>query len=406
MKCPCCDSAFVSLKAVKSSLCPGCGSTQAERLLWSFLENKTEFFVGKFKVLHIGPSGLLKKKFGSFSNLDYTAADFIRSGEEEILELPFDDCVFDVAICQNVFEYVKKDVESVHEVYRVLKVGGWAASQSKVRYGQRGADEGSKIGAERKKKVGLGKRCRVYGGDYPLSVLGRGGFVVMVGQDAMELEEEYDLDRGAKVYHCVRRSWEANLRSELKYHREHIGEGSYKEHALSYGNVLKHFGVLSTDFKGKSVLDVGCGPISVLYWITDAKRRVAIDPLAEEFAKLTNLKKMPKGMAVEVGRAEKMRFKDASFDCVFAFNGIDHWEDWKKGIKEIHRVLKSGGQLLMWVNLDRPFKSAMHPLNVTAKTIDWIKAQGFSCVRRREVIGTIREERILYIVLKKVGDKK
>jgi ubiquinone/menaquinone biosynthesis C-methylase UbiE len=44
-----------------------------------------------------------------------------------------------------------------------------------------------------------------------------------------------------------------------------------------------------------------------------------------------------------VGDAQRLPYSDASMDAVFNFGIIHHLEDWKQGIREIARVLKSGG---------------------------------------------------------------
>jgi ubiquinone/menaquinone biosynthesis C-methylase UbiE len=44
-----------------------------------------------------------------------------------------------------------------------------------------------------------------------------------------------------------------------------------------------------------------------------------------------------------VGDAQQLPYADASIDAVFNFGIIHHLEDWEQGIREIARVLKSGG---------------------------------------------------------------
>jgi ubiquinone/menaquinone biosynthesis C-methylase UbiE len=43
------------------------------------------------------------------------------------------------------------------------------------------------------------------------------------------------------------------------------------------------------------------------------------------------------------GAAEKLSYADQQFDKVIAINSLHHWSDQQAGLREAHRVLKSGG---------------------------------------------------------------
>lgn len=47
------------------------------------------------------------------------------------------------------------------------------------------------------------------------------------------------------------------------------------------------------------------------------------------------------------GDAENMPFEDNSFDCITVAFGVRNFENLKKGLTEIHRVLKPGGQFII-----------------------------------------------------------
>lgn len=47
------------------------------------------------------------------------------------------------------------------------------------------------------------------------------------------------------------------------------------------------------------------------------------------------------------GDAEKMPFEDNSFDCITVAFGVRNFEDLKKGLDEIYRVLKPGGKFVI-----------------------------------------------------------
>lgn len=103
------------------------------------------------------------------------------------------------------------------------------------------------------------------------------------------------------------------------------------------------FGLSKSDYEGKDVLDVGCGPRGSLDWADEARSRVGIDPLADRYRKLnTRLK-----MELVQGAAEQMPFEDASFDLVCCFNALDHVDDLQDSLDEICRVLRPGGRFLL-----------------------------------------------------------
>lgn len=52
-------------------------------------------------------------------------------------------------------------------------------------------------------------------------------------------------------------------------------------------------------------------------------------------------------IAFEVGDASNLMFEDASFDAIFDFGIIHHIPNWQDSLKELHRLLKPGGQLIL-----------------------------------------------------------
>ena len=130
-------------------------------------------------------------------------------------------------------------------------------------------------------------------------------------------------------------------RAELEFwqsHPEIVGDGR-REWAYT-----ELFGIERGWYRGKRVLDVGCGPRGSLDWATDAAARVGLDPLAAEYVRLgvdTD------AMEYVAGVAESMPFADASFDVVGSFNSLDHVDNVERAAAEIARVLSPGGLLLL-----------------------------------------------------------
>jgi SAM-dependent methyltransferase len=92
--------------------------------------------------------------------------------------------------------------------------------------------------------------------------------------------------------------------------------------------------------RARSVLNIGAGTGS--YEPKD-KAVVSLDP------SILMLRKRPPGSAPCVlGEAEKLPFKNSTFDCAMALLTIHHWSDWKNGISEALRVSRSHVVILTW----------------------------------------------------------
>ncbi|MCB1024310.1 MAG: class I SAM-dependent methyltransferase [Acidobacteria bacterium] len=92
------------------------------------------------------------------------------------------------------------------------------------------------------------------------------------------------------------------------------------------------------------ILDVGCGTganLEMLAAFGDAEG-VDVSDDALEFCKA-------KGLKTHKGLAEKLPFDDESFDVVTALDVVEHLDDDIAGLREMHRVLRSGGKTLIFV---------------------------------------------------------
>ena len=122
-------------------------------------------------------------------------------------------------------------------------------------------------------------------------------------------------------------------------------------------------------YRGKRILDVGCGPRGSLDWAADAAARVGLDPLADDYLALG-----VDGRAMDyvAGVAESMPFADASFDAVASINSLDHVDDVGRAVAEMIRVLRPGGLLLVATELN-------HRARLTEpQTFGWEIVRSFS----------------------------
>ena len=97
---------------------------------------------------------------------------------------------------------------------------------------------------------------------------------------------------------------------------------------------------------GGHYLDIGCGTGNYLHALTAKGLTICgADPSAEMLsqAKRNN----PSATFVEAG-AEELPYDAESFDGIMAVLTIHHWPDMMAGLREINRVLKSSGRLVLF----------------------------------------------------------
>lgn len=181
-------------KQRQNVLSPGTLSLERHRLMWLYLQNETDFFLDKLKVLHMAPEQSFYKRFRAMKNLDYITCDLdspIANVKADIQNLPFEANSFDVIFCNHVLEHVDNDKKALSELYRVMKPGGWGILQVPIRYQQEKTFEDPTITdhQERIEKFGQYDHVRVYGMDY-YQKLAEAGFTVEKVNLSEKLSEE------------------------------------------------------------------------------------------------------------------------------------------------------------------------------------------------------------------------
>lgn len=103
------------------------------------------------------------------------------------------------------------------------------------------------------------------------------------------------------------------------------------------------------DFKGRTVLDVGCGNGYVLgKYAAEGARVFGVDLTGAGIA-LCRKRFALQGLdgRFMVGNAESLPFPDAYFDCACSMGVLHHTPNPRAGVDELHRVLKPGGRLVL-----------------------------------------------------------
>ncbi|MFS4469535.1 class I SAM-dependent methyltransferase [Maribacter sp. 2210JD10-5] len=184
-------------------LSPSTLSLERHRLLWLYLKNETEFFTAPLKVLHFAPEQAFYKRFRKLKNIDYVTTDLnspLADVKADICKLPFEDRSFDVILCNHVLEHIPDDTKAMHELYRILKKGGWGIFQVPQDLSRDTTFEDNSITdkKERARIFGQYDHVRIYGKDYFQKLRSVGFVVEEVDYTATLTPQENDLYRLAK----------------------------------------------------------------------------------------------------------------------------------------------------------------------------------------------------------------
>ena len=200
-------------KGRPNALCPHCLALERHRLLWLYLQQKTDFFNKELKMLHIAPELCYMDRFEKLPTLDYITADIespLAKVKMDIHDIPFAENSFDVIFCNHVLEHVKDDLLAMREMYRVLKPGGWAILQIPFFPpipDQTFEDITVTDPKEREKIFGQDDHVRLYGKDYPERIK-RSGFEVKEEDFTKELSpnevEKGALPKGEIIYVAIK----------------------------------------------------------------------------------------------------------------------------------------------------------------------------------------------------------
>ena len=133
-ECPCCGRKLklFLFSHYMSALCPFCLSTERYRQLCRYLRDHTDFGSSRVRLLDIAPIWCFQEFCRSFQTIDYMSIDIaspMAMRRMDITDLEFKDDFFDCIICYHVLEHVDEDEKALHELFRVLKPGGWAIIQ-------------------------------------------------------------------------------------------------------------------------------------------------------------------------------------------------------------------------------------------------------------------------------------
>lgn len=189
--------------------------------------------------------------------------------------------------------------------------------------------------------------------------------------------------------------WRAAQKFELNdwTNMPDIISNEWKELVSKYSKlfpqIAKSVGLKSSD----RVLDVGCGP-TVPARLLKKGKITGIEPLADKL-NISGRNYLP-GINIISGQAEKMPFKDHTFQFVVCRNVIDHTQDPKVIVREVKRILKKNGHFLLICYTYSPFitfvkntservglfRNVGHPFTFTPKMLDDLVSPEFFITQR------------------------
>jgi ubiquinone/menaquinone biosynthesis C-methylase UbiE len=166
--------------------------------------------------------------------------------------------------------------------------------------------------------------------------------------------------------------WQASQRLELDFWRHWNEATPYQNLDIPkyWSEELARFGCTRQIFTGRRVLDIGCGPYGLIHFLDDAAERIRIDPLLPRYETKMALTGPQLSLAA---LGEQMPLASASVDVAICFNALDHMCDPDAALREIRRVLRPGGTLLLMIHTfpswTRPFfwVDRLHPHHWTAR---------------------------------------
>ncbi len=140
-----------------------------------------------------------------------------------------------------------------------------------------------------------------------------------------------------------------------------------------------------------TVLEIGFGPGTGIEWATAKAvrgRAAGIDRSAAmvEQATRRNQKAVTEGrVELRLGNSSAIEYPDAWFDRVFAVNNYHIWKTPEDDLREVRRVLKPGGMLLLGLRMKHPRPSRFKAPGLTElevqSAVDHLHRAGFEHVR-------------------------
>jgi SAM-dependent methyltransferase len=191
--------------------CYRCQSRDRERLLYAFIIEELKLPQTKdISILHIAPEPKLSRVLLGQNFKEYVCGDLFTEGYHyadyvkniNVLDIPYNDNHFDMAICNHVLEHIPEDTKAMAELYRILKPGGKAILQVPISKNNQDTHEDFTISDPKKREELFGQfdHVRIYGQDY-VSRLESVGFKVN-RKNISEKYKKFGLNPDEDIFFC------------------------------------------------------------------------------------------------------------------------------------------------------------------------------------------------------------
>ena len=148
--------------------------------------------------------------------------------------------------------------------------------------------------------------------------------------------------------------------------------------------------------KEKNVFDLGCG--TGIYSMELAKRGARVIGLDSSIEMLRILKRKRDKLKIELilGYAENLPLKNISFDSIISITAICFFNNPKKAIEEMERVVKFNGKIIIGVLNKWSFYSVHKKLKSIFVETAYKKAKFYSILELRDQFGHIKWDSTLF----------
>jgi len=200
-----------------NSKCPCCHSNERERLLLLFIKSKLGYLLDdrsknnkRLSLLHVAPERNISRILKTNKNISYITSDLNSPYVDinmDIQDVIFKDEVFDIVICNHVFEHVENDLRAMSELSRSIIKGGIGIFQVPIFYEDKPTYEDSTIMDEYDRLQAFGQKdhVRIYGNDYKKRLEKNGFSVELIKSSEILTEQEiakYLLLKDEVVFFC------------------------------------------------------------------------------------------------------------------------------------------------------------------------------------------------------------
>jgi SAM-dependent methyltransferase len=181
--------------------------------------------------------------------------------------------------------------------------------------------------------------------------------------------------------------WQDSQRHEAGFWSRQVADGNQEQRRRDnwYRGICFPDFFIACDLTGQALVDLGSGPAGILTTMPEARTRVQVDPLFPEFY-ADGYAPLP-GIRNWIAPAEATGLVGNAYDVAFCMNMLDHTQRPRDVLAEAYRLLKSGGVLVLCVDL-RPEGTTdrFHKLRLTRDQLDaWLAEIGYTTVDRRLV---------------------